>query len=121
VKIQLCFMLKAFRLELFLTSNSKPMLRDRKREKKKLKSIVSRNEDANVIPLLRDLRFMNHIVSGAAACDRELHERTAGRSAWRPMSSTDLLGIPLRSESIIGRQLATLFRVYCEDKKLFFN
>lgn len=43
------------------------MIRDQKREeKKKLKSVVPRNEDADVIPLLR---FMNHIVSGAAARD----------------------------------------------------
>lgn len=84
------------------------VLRDRKREK--LKSVVPRNEDADVIPPLHDLRFMNHIVSGTATRDDEPYERTARRSAW-PVSSTDLLGIPLRSESIIGRQLATLLRV----------
>jgi hypothetical protein len=64
------------------------MLRDRKREEKKLKSVVPRNEDADVIPLLRDLRFMNHIVSGAAARDDEPYERTdRRRSAWCPVSS----------------------------------
>lgn len=83
------------------------MLRDRKREEKKSKSVVPRNEDADVIPLLHDLRFMNHIVSGAAARDDEPYERTGRRGARRPVSSTaDLLGIPLRSVSIIGRQLA---------------
>lgn len=54
------------------------MIRDQKRAEKKLKSVVPRNEDADVIPLLRDLRFMNHIVSD--------DERTARRSAWRPVS-----------------------------------
>lgn len=50
------------------------MFRDEKSEEKKLKSVVPRNEDADVIPLLRDLRFMNHIVSGAATRDDEPYE-----------------------------------------------
>lgn len=88
------------------------MLRDRKREKKKLKSVVPRNEDADVIPLLRDLRFMNHIVSGTAARDDEaLRANCPAKCVASGVVDGYLLGIPLRSESIIGRQLATLLRV----------
>lgn len=58
--------------------------RDGKREEKKLKSVVPRNEDADVIPLLRDLRFMNHIVSGAAARDQR-----ALRADCRPAGAVD--------------------------------
>jgi len=36
-------------------------------------SVVPRNEDADVVPLLSNLRFMNHIVSGAAIRNNELY------------------------------------------------